>query len=41
MKRRRKRKVKNDYDIRLAKNGHDLGCEMKTYLEIGVNEIYA
>jgi hypothetical protein len=41
MKRRRKRKVKNDYDVELAKDGYSLGCEMETYLKIGVNRIYA
>jgi hypothetical protein len=41
MKRRRKRKVKNDYDIRLVKNGHDLSYKIKTYLKIGVSGICA
>jgi hypothetical protein len=41
MKRRRKRKVKNDYNVRLAKNDHSSGYKMKTYLKIGVNRIYA
>jgi hypothetical protein len=41
MKKRRKRKVKNNYDIRLAKNSHDSSYKMKTYLEIDINGIYA
>jgi hypothetical protein len=41
MKKRRKRKMKNDYDVRLAKNGHNSSYKMKIYLEIDVNEIYA
>jgi hypothetical protein len=41
MKRRRKRKMKNNYSVKLAKNGYSLSYKMKTYLKIGVNEIYA
>jgi hypothetical protein len=41
MKRRKKRKIKNNYSVRLAKDNHDLGYKMKTYLEININRIYA
>jgi hypothetical protein len=41
MKRRRKRKVKNDYGVGLVEDGHGLGCEMETYSEIGVGGICA
>jgi hypothetical protein len=41
MKRRRKRKMKNNYGVKLAKDDHSLDCEMKTYLKIGVSGIYA
>jgi hypothetical protein len=41
MKRRRKRKVKNDYSIKLVKDDHNLSYEIKTYLKINVNGIYA
>jgi hypothetical protein len=41
MKRRRKRKVKNDYNVKLVKNGHNLSYKMKTYLKIDVSRIYA
>jgi hypothetical protein len=41
MKRRRKRKIKNDYSVGLTKDGHGLSYEMKTYLEISVGGIYA
>jgi hypothetical protein len=41
MKRRRKRKVKNDYNVGLAKDGHSSGYEIETYLEIDVSRIYA
>jgi hypothetical protein len=41
MKRRRKRKMNNNYSVRLVKNGYNLNYEMKTYLKISVNGIYA
>jgi hypothetical protein len=41
MKRRRKRNVKNDYNVRLAEDGHNSDYEMETYLEIGVSRICA
>jgi hypothetical protein len=33
--------MKNDYDVKLAKNNHSLDYKMKTYLKIDNNEIYA
>jgi hypothetical protein len=33
--------MKNDYDVRLAKDGHGSSYEIETYLEIGVSGIYA
>jgi hypothetical protein len=41
MKRRRKRKIKNDYDVKLIKNDYDLSYKIKTYLKIDISGIYA